>query len=59
MTLQESQADHVPRETSRIVRQIVQLSDGKVWATSEEGQGAVLHVELPLLEATSFATLAA
>jgi signal transduction histidine kinase len=42
-----------------IVRQIVQLSEGKVWATSEEGQGAVLHVELPLLEATSLATLAA
>jgi signal transduction histidine kinase len=36
-----------------IVRQIVQLCEGKVWATSESGQGAVLHVELPLLESTT------
>jgi signal transduction histidine kinase len=42
-----------------IVRQIIQLSDGKVWATSEVGQGAVIHVQLPLLEATSLATFAA
>jgi signal transduction histidine kinase len=33
-----------------IVRQIVQLSDGKVWATSEAGHGSVFHVQLPLLE---------
>jgi signal transduction histidine kinase len=42
-----------------IVRQIVQLCDGKVWATSELGQGAVLHVELPLVEAAAIAPLAA
>jgi signal transduction histidine kinase len=33
-----------------IVRQIVHLSDGKVWATSEPGQGSVFHVQLPLVE---------
>jgi signal transduction histidine kinase len=42
-----------------IVRQIVQLAEGKVWATSEEGHGAVLHVQLPVLEPSSPATLAA
>jgi signal transduction histidine kinase len=42
-----------------IVRQIVQLSGGRVWATSEAGQGSVLHVELPLLEATALPTVAA
>jgi signal transduction histidine kinase len=42
-----------------IVRQIVQLSDGKVWATSELGQGSVLHVQLPLVEATSLSPLTA
>ncbi len=31
-----------------IARQIVQLYGGKVWATSESGQGAVFHVQLPL-----------
>jgi signal transduction histidine kinase len=35
-----------------IVRQIVQLCKGRVWATSESGQGSVFHVELPLLGAT-------
>jgi signal transduction histidine kinase len=33
-----------------IVRQIVELCKGKVWATSEAGHGTVLHVQLPLLE---------
>jgi signal transduction histidine kinase len=42
-----------------IVRQIVQLSEGKVWATSELGQGSVLHVQLPLVEATSLSPLTA
>jgi signal transduction histidine kinase len=36
-----------------IVRQIVQLSNGKVWATSESGQGSVFHVQLPLMEAAA------
>ena len=31
-----------------IARQIVQLYGGKVWATSESGQGSVFHVQLPL-----------
>jgi signal transduction histidine kinase len=31
-----------------IVRQIVQLHAGKVWATSEPGQGSTFHVRLPL-----------
>jgi signal transduction histidine kinase len=31
-----------------IVRQIVQLCKGRVWATSGSGQGSVFHVELPL-----------
>ena len=42
-----------------IVRQIVQLSGGKVWATSEPGQGSVLHVQLPLLETGTPVPLAA
>ena len=42
-----------------IVRQIVQLSDGKVWATSESGRGSVFHVELPLLEVASVVPSAA
>jgi signal transduction histidine kinase len=42
-----------------IVRQIVQLSQGQVWATSESGQGSVFYVELPLLEAATPAPLAA
>jgi signal transduction histidine kinase len=42
-----------------IVRQIVQLCEGKVWATSELGRGSVFHVQLPLLEAGSPAPLAA
>jgi len=42
-----------------IVRQIVLLSRGKVWATSESGQGSVFHVQLPLLEARSPVPLAA
>jgi two-component system sensor histidine kinase VicK len=31
-----------------IVRQIVQLYRGKVWATSEPGKGSVFHVQLPV-----------
>jgi len=42
-----------------IVRQIVQLWEGKVWATSEVGQGSVLHVQLPLREAPARAPIAA
>jgi signal transduction histidine kinase len=42
-----------------IVRQIVQLSEGQVWATSESGQGSVFYVELPLREATALASVAA
>jgi signal transduction histidine kinase len=36
-----------------IVRQIVQMSAGKVWATSDVGRGSVFHVELPVLEAAA------
>jgi signal transduction histidine kinase len=42
-----------------IVRQILQLCDGKVWATSEPGHGSVFHVQLPLMEAAIPAPLAA
>jgi signal transduction histidine kinase len=42
-----------------IVRLIVQLCDGKVWATSEFGRGSVLHVQLPVREAALAAPLAA
>jgi hypothetical protein len=42
-----------------IVRQIVQLREGKVWATSESGQGSVFHVQLPLLEAAAQSPLTA
>jgi len=42
-----------------IVRQIVQLSDGRVWATSESGHGSVFHVQLPLRESNLVAPLAA
>ena len=42
-----------------IVRQIVQLSEGTVWATSEVGRGSVFHVRLPLVEAAHPAPLAA
>jgi len=38
-----------------IVRQIVQLCEGKVWATSESGQGSVFHVQLPFVEAAATA----
>lgn len=41
-----------------IVREIVQLCDGEVWATSEAGQGAVFHVQLPLRAATIVAPIA-
>ncbi|MDQ2912743.1 MAG: ATP-binding protein [Chloroflexota bacterium] len=36
-----------------IVRQIVQLSGGKVWATSESGEGSVLHACTLLLDEVS------
>lgn len=36
-----------------IVRQIVQLHQGKVWATSGSGEGATFHVQLPLLSAAA------
>jgi signal transduction histidine kinase len=42
-----------------IVRQIVQLHGGTVWATSELGQGSVFHVQLPVLESASLASRAA
>jgi signal transduction histidine kinase len=42
-----------------IVRQIVGLCDGRVWATSESGEGSILHVELPLLQSTAAAPVAA
>ena len=42
-----------------IVRQIVQLCEGRVWATSEPGQGSVFYVELPVLEAAASTPLAA
>jgi signal transduction histidine kinase len=38
-----------------IVRQIVQLHRGTVWATSESGVGSVFHVRLPLPESTPVA----
>jgi signal transduction histidine kinase len=36
-----------------IVRQIVQLHGGKVWAESELGRGSVFHVLLPLAGAVA------
>jgi signal transduction histidine kinase len=42
-----------------IVRQILQLCDGKVWATSEIGRGSVFHVQLPLVEASTIGPVAA
>jgi signal transduction histidine kinase len=36
-----------------IVRQIVQLHGGKVWAESELGRGSVFHVTLPLAGSTA------
>ena len=47
----ESTATHTIQGTGLglpIVRQIVQLYQGKVWATSEAGKGSVFHVQLPL-----------
>jgi signal transduction histidine kinase len=41
-----------------IVRQIVQLCKGRVWATSESGEGSVFHVELPLQDTDSLVPLA-
>jgi signal transduction histidine kinase len=48
----ESMATHTIQGTGLglpIVRQIVQLYDGKVWATSVTGQGSIFHVQLPLV----------
>jgi signal transduction histidine kinase len=48
----ESTATHTIQGTGLglpIVRQIVQLYEGKVWATSEAGAGSVFHVQLPLV----------
>ena len=42
-----------------IVRQIVELCNGRVWATSESGHGSVFHVELPLLDPATPVPLAA
>ena len=42
-----------------IVRQIVQLCGGKVWATSDSGLGSVFHVQLPFLEPAAPAPIAA
>jgi len=36
-----------------IVRQIVRLFEGKVWATSEAGEGSIFHVQLPLIESAA------
>ena len=48
----ESMATHTIQGTGLglpIVRQILQLYQGKVWATSEPGKGSVFHVQLPLV----------
>jgi signal transduction histidine kinase len=48
----ESMATHTIQGTGLglpIVRQIVHLYQGKVWATSEAGAGSVFHVQLPLV----------
>ena len=42
-----------------IVSQIVQLHQGKVWATSEAGEGSVFHLQLPLLASSTVAPSAA
>jgi signal transduction histidine kinase len=48
----ESMATHTIQGTGLglpIVRQIVQLYKGRVWATSEPGAGSVFHLQLPLM----------
>jgi len=42
-----------------IVSQIVQLHGGKVWATSDAGEGSVFHVRLPLVESATLTPRAA
>jgi len=42
-----------------IVRQIVELYEGKVWATSESGEGSVFHVRLPLVMSATLVSRAA
>jgi signal transduction histidine kinase len=42
-----------------IVREIVQMYEGKVWATSEPGGGSMFHVQLPLPESVPLASRAA
>jgi signal transduction histidine kinase len=41
-----------------IVRQIVQLHGGTVWAESAVGEGSVFHVTLPLAAKTELARVA-
>jgi signal transduction histidine kinase len=58
----ESMATHTIQGTGLglpIVRQIVQLYHGKVWATSETGAGSVFHVQLPLMASAAPAPRAA
>jgi signal transduction histidine kinase len=58
----ESMATHTIQGTGLglpIVRQIVQLYNGKVWATSESGDGSVFHVQLPLMASAAPAPRAA
>lgn len=57
----ESMATHTIQGTGLglpIVRQIVQLYGGKVWATSESGEGSVFHVQLPLVASAATAARA-
>jgi two-component system sensor histidine kinase VicK len=32
-----------------IARELVQIHHGRIWAESEEGEGSVFHVALPLV----------
>ncbi len=41
-----------------IVYQIVRLHHGKVWATSDVGEGSAFHVQLPVMESATFAARA-